>query len=245
MSEFDIIDMENIADAIGLPTKKKGKHLYCECPSHRKVLGRDDNNISNCILTDYGYKCFACGTKGDIFQMVMDYCDVPFSRAAQIVYGITGKAPRNSDDSVAKTQPFDSNDLELIGITSIANPEGDAGREIIGVSKCRPESNVFFRRGNEYVLYSSVKRITLTQLFVEEEKLYYELIQKNAEVALEKYKNLYSCFNDRGGALFKKVHDLLSVDGEFNSSLAAELKNIFLLNIKRVEKILEECRKNL
>ena len=163
----------------------------------------------------------------------------------KIIANVTIGNFRTSGEFSAKKQPFSAEDLELIGVTSISNPEGDAGREIIGVSKFRPESNVFFRRGDEYVLYSSVKRITLTQLFIENEKLYYELIKNNAETALVKYRNLYECFNNRGSDLFRKVFNLLSVNGEFDSSIAAEVKNVFLLNIKRVEKILEECRKKL
>jgi AraC-like DNA-binding protein len=106
-------------------------------------------------------------------------------------------------------------------------------------SRFRPKSNVFFRRGDEYVIYSSVKRITLNQLFAENKKLYFELIEENAKIALDKYKNLYNCFNNRGSELFQSVFEILSVEGEMDGSLVAEIKNAFLLNIKRVEKAIE------
>lgn len=239
----EMADSEDVADAIGLPTKRKGKHVYCECPSHRKVLGREDGNISNCILTDRGYKCFSCGASGDVLQMVMDYCNVPFTKALEVVASVTGGNFKiSSSGSAVKKHPFSAEDLALIGMTSVANPEGDAGREIIGVSKFRPETGAFFRRGDEYVLYSTTKRITLNQLFAEDEKMYYSLVKENAEAALEKYKSLHACFNNRSGELFQKVFDILSVEGSVDGSLITEIKNNFLLNIKRVEKILEKCR---
>ena len=166
----------DVAEAIGLPIKRSGRNIFCECPSHRKILGKDDSNISNCVLTPHGYNCFACGAKGTVLQMVMDYCDVSFPRALEIVAGVTGGNFHVSSDSAHKKQPFNADDLELIGITSVANPEGDAGREIIGVSNFRPKENVFFRRGDEYVLYTTAKRITLNQLFIENETLYFELV---------------------------------------------------------------------
>lgn len=238
-------DSLDVAESIGLPIKRAGKNIYCECPSHRKILGREDSNISNCVLTPHGYHCFACGASGNVIQMVMDYCNVTFPQALERVSKITGGnfyVSKGVEDTVKK-QPFSAEDLELIGMTSVANPEGDAGREILGVSRFRPKSNVFFRRGDEYVIYSSVKRITLNQLFAENKKLYFELIEENAKIALDKYKNLYNCFNNRGSELFQSVFEILSVEGEMDGSLVAEIKNAFLLNIKRVEKILEMCRK--
>lgn len=243
---IEAADSVEIAETIGLPIKRAGKNIYCECPSHRKVLGKDDTHISNCVLTPHGYHCFACGAKGTVIQMVMDYCNMSFPQALEYVAKITGgnfRIQKNETDTPIKRHPLNAEDLELIGITSIANPEGDAGKEIIGVSDFRPKDNVFFRRGNEYIIYSSVKRITLNQLFNENEDLYYKLIEENAKAALVKYKKLYSCFSDRGGEMFQSVFEILSTEGELDSSLTAEVKNILLLNIKRVEKILKMVKR--
>ena len=233
----------DVAEAIGLPIKRSGRNIFCECPSHRKVLGKDDNNISNCVLTPHGYTCFSCGAKGTVLQMVMDYCNVPFPKALDIVAGVTGGNFRISNEIPQKRQPFNAEDLDLIGVTSVANPEGNAGKEIIGVTKIRPDSKVFFRKGDESVLYSSVKRITLNQLFTEDESLYFEIIEESAKAALEKYQKLFDCFNDRNREIFQRVYDILAVEGEINGSLVAEIKNVLLLNIKKVKNILNQCRK--
>lgn len=233
-------DSQEVADAIGLRTLTKGKNTYCECPSHRKFLGRNDNNISNCVLTPHGYVCFACGAKGNVINMIMDYCDISFPDAVKKLAGITGGSFCIESNS-AKKQPFSSEDLALIGLSSLANPKGDAGKEILGVSRFKPESAVCFRRGDEYVTYSSAKRITLYQLFCEDEKLYYELISDNARIALGKYEALYRSFDSRGSETFSKIFEYFSKGGELDERVAAEIKNVLLLNIRRTKRILEEA----
>lgn len=247
MYDLDLLlehaDSEAVAEAIGLRTERRGKNIYCACPSHKRVLGREDTNVSNCVLTPHGYCCFACGAKGTVYQMVMDYCNVSFKEAVSRVAKITGGDFRARDGVAVKKQPLSPEDLALIGMTTTANPEGDAGREIIGVSDCRPENEVFFRRGDEYVLYASVKRVTLNQLFEDDEKMYYDLITKNAELALNKYKELYDAFNDRGSETFKNIFEIISENGKLDAQLVSEIKNSLLLNIKRVEKILEKIQR--
>ena len=244
MYDLDLLlehaDSEAVAEAIGLRTERKGKNIYCACPSHKKVLGREDTNISNCVLTPHGYCCFACGAKGTVFQMVMDYCNVSFSQAVSVVAKVTGGDFKVRGGQVVKKQPLSPEDLALIGITTTANPEGDAGREIIGVSQYRPQNEVFFRRGDEYVLYSSVKRITLNQLFEEDEEMYYELMKRNAEIALNKYRELYDAFNNRGSETFKNIFEIISENGKLDGQLISEIRNSLLLNAKRIEKILEK-----
>ena len=234
---------QHVATMIGLRTKKKGRNVYCECPSHRKILGREDANISNCVLTPHGYCCFACGAKGNVFQMVIDYCDVPFPEAIKIVAELTGGYFEMQMDSSVKRQPFNAEDLAVIGITSIANPEGDAGKEILGVSESRPTSKAFFRKGHEYIIYSSAKRITLNQLFAEDENLYYTLIEKNAEIALKKYEDLYNAFISRGSDVFAEALGLLETDWRIDSTLASEVNNVFAANINRTRKILEIAKR--
>ena len=240
---IETADPQIVAEAIGLRVERKGKNVFCQCPSHRKMLGRDDSKVSNCVLTPRGYHCFACGAKGNVVHMVMDHYNVPFVKAVKTVASITGGNFEINNEKTVKKQPFSAEDLALIGITSIANPDGDAGKEIIGVFKSRPETGVFFRRGDEYVLYSSAKRITLNDLFLENEDVYYELIEKNAKISLEKYRTLYNSFNDRGGETFGKIFNILSVDGKVDGALMSEIKNAFLLNIRRTEKILEKAKR--
>ena len=145
----ETVTPEDVAHAIGLEIVKKGKNVYCECPSHRKFLGRADGKVSNCVLNDYGYVCFACGAHGSVFDMVMDYCDISFKEAVKKIADIAGVSETVDKDGIKmKKPPFSAEDLELIGLSSLANPKGDAGKEIIGISDSRPATGAFFRRGN-------------------------------------------------------------------------------------------------
>lgn len=235
---------EIVAEHIGLETKRKGRNLFCECPSHRKIVGKPDGEISNCVLYEDGYKCFACGASGNVFDMVKDYCDVPFVEAVKRVAAIAGISENTDKTSErAKKPPFTANELELIGITTVANPNGDAGREIIGLSYTRPEVGSYFRRGDEYVLFASAKRITLNSLFQEDERLYYQLVADNAKIYLDKYETVCAAFDDRSSETFKKVFDLLSCDGNLDSKLVAEVRNVLFLNMRKVERIYKEAAK--
>lgn len=242
---LECADPQEIADAIGLETKRKGRYVFCECPSHRKVLGKPDNEIGNCVLTDHGYHCFACNTSGTVYQMVMDYCNCSFAKAVKIVASNTCGC-FSIDDTVGekatKKMPFSAEDLELIGLKTLSNPKGDAGREIIGVSYTRPETGVYFRRGDEYVSYAATKRVTLNQLFREDERLYYELIADNAEIYLNKYKALLESFEHRGSREFEVIFNLLVEDGTLDAIQVADIKNALRVNIRRTERILKEAK---
>lgn len=234
-------DPRTVAETIGLTIVQKGSNIYSECPSHEKRLGKRDSNVSNCVLTPHGYHCFSCGAKGDVIQMVMDYCNISFVKAAELVSGITG-GNYTLGEEVSKKQPFSAEELALIGLTSISNPDGDAGKEILGVSRFRPKDRNFFRRGDEYVIYATQKRITLAQLYAEDEELYYTLIKKNAELTLQKYNELLNAFINRRGETFEKIYNSLTIDGKVNGALLTAIRNVFFKNAQKTKKFLEKAK---
>ncbi|MDD6466862.1 MAG: DNA primase [Erysipelotrichaceae bacterium] len=67
-----------IEEIIGqyLPIEKKGRSLKCICPFH------DDHSPSLSISTDKQiFKCFVCGTGGNVFQFVEKYEKISFQEA--------------------------------------------------------------------------------------------------------------------------------------------------------------------
>lgn len=67
-----------IEDIIGqyLPIEKKGRSLKCVCPFH------DDHDPSMSISTDKQiFKCFVCGTGGNVFQFVEKFEKISFYEA--------------------------------------------------------------------------------------------------------------------------------------------------------------------
>ena len=74
----DIRRKAKIEDIIGhyLPIEKKGRSLKCVCPFH------DDHDPSMSISSDKQiFKCFVCGTGGNVFQFVEKFEKISFYEA--------------------------------------------------------------------------------------------------------------------------------------------------------------------
>lgn len=78
----DIRRRSDIVDVIGsyVPLTKKGRNYACVCPFH------DDHNPSMHISVDKQiYKCFSCGSGGNVFTFVQNYEKIPFAQAVKKV----------------------------------------------------------------------------------------------------------------------------------------------------------------
>ena len=63
-----------------LPLTKKGKNYFGVCPFHA------DTNPSMSVSREKQiYKCFSCGASGNVFNFVMDYEQVDFKEALNIL----------------------------------------------------------------------------------------------------------------------------------------------------------------
>lgn len=72
----------DIVDIISsyLPLTPKGKNFFGVCPFH------DDTNPSMSVSKDKQiYTCFSCGATGNVFRFVMDYENITFPEAVQMV----------------------------------------------------------------------------------------------------------------------------------------------------------------
>ncbi len=72
----------NIVDVIAeyLPLEQKGKNYFAICPFH------DDHNPSMSISPEKQiYTCFVCGASGNVFNFVMNYEKVSFTKAVLMV----------------------------------------------------------------------------------------------------------------------------------------------------------------
>ena len=78
----EIRNSVNIVDIISsyINLTPKGKNFFGVCPFH------DDNNPSMSVSSDKQiYKCFSCGATGTVFKFIMDYENISFRDAVQIV----------------------------------------------------------------------------------------------------------------------------------------------------------------
>lgn len=77
-----IKDENNIVDVIGeyIPLTKRGKNYFCVCPFH------DDHSPSLSISEEKQiFRCFVCGTSGNVISFVKDYEKVDFTEALDIL----------------------------------------------------------------------------------------------------------------------------------------------------------------
>lgn len=87
---YEIIDAASVADYIGIEVVKRGANLCIRCPGHEKRLGKPDNNIGNAVLTQRGYRCFACDTFVNMVNMVREHQDCNYWDAVNIIAKAAG-----------------------------------------------------------------------------------------------------------------------------------------------------------
>ncbi len=106
----------NIVDVIAqyLPLEKKGKNYFAVCPFH------DDHNPSMSISPEKQiYTCFVCGASGNVFNFIMNYEHVSFTKALDKVAQIAGISLGNHDvvRTVKKESKYDKL-YKMFSITS-------------------------------------------------------------------------------------------------------------------------------
>ena len=87
---YNVIDAASVADYIGMEVVKRGANLCIRCPGHEKRLGKPDNNIGNAVLTQRGYRCFACDTFVNMVNMVREYEGCNYWDALNIIAKAAG-----------------------------------------------------------------------------------------------------------------------------------------------------------
>lgn len=73
-----------VAEHIGLEIKRTGSRRSILCPAH------NDRHFGNCVLTEHGFRCFACGGHGSVIDLVMLSENVPLVEAMGIVADCCG-----------------------------------------------------------------------------------------------------------------------------------------------------------
>lgn len=73
-----------IAESLGIHVHHRHNRKMILCPAH------NDHNIGSCYLTEHGFKCYACGRHGDVFEMVQLKLGVDFEEAKKYVADICG-----------------------------------------------------------------------------------------------------------------------------------------------------------
>jgi hypothetical protein len=162
-----------VAEALGIEMRRKGNKISILCPSH------DDRHFGNCVLDERGYKCFACGDRGDVIDLVMKTLNAGFVDACEVVaetcggaeHYMSGKTPSKRDGAITKKE------AALIGL--------DPGPVRVAryVTDDPDEAEAFAEQGSAYreddgiyVVYAADRGNPFTELFEEDEDLYRSVI---------------------------------------------------------------------
>lgn len=81
-------DSYTVASQIGMRLKRAGSRWQIICPCHA------DRNFGSAYLTPHGFVCYACGSKGNVIDLVMHHEGTSFREAIETVADICG----NSED---------------------------------------------------------------------------------------------------------------------------------------------------
>lgn len=225
-----------VAEYIGMDIRRKGAYNFILCPGHPKVLGRRDNTMSNCVLTNKGYRCFSCGQSKDVFEMVSEYYEYELNQKLSFmdICGIIGDAlggrhlywTSGDDKPASRIIKLSQNDYDIIGLNSSykidkilnsgSNKEDATSRHMIPI-KNKDSDNSF--------IYIKNENISLQALSIKSPNLYREIILKYSKAAIEKYEKMKEMFGSRNASNI----DELFVFGE-NGKISDEM--IFNLKLK-------------
>lgn len=112
-----------VAEEIGIKINQQDvisgrKNIGIICPDPNHV----DQHFGNCYIKPNGtYVCQSCNASGDVFDLVMRFCQVSFYDALEIVADICGGRERyqiNKNDPIPRHRryPLNAKECELIGL---------------------------------------------------------------------------------------------------------------------------------
>ena len=246
---LDAADALTVAQHLGIEIKRKGSRNFIRCPGHESRLGKPDYKISNCVLFDKGYKCFACGESVGIIQMVQEVTGCSFAEALDIIADTCGGSSlyqtTNKKSSTPQKQALRKEDLEIIGI----NPDFDEFNGIIingynspiYVDSSKIKTYVI-KKGHEYLVCQKKEMLTLSKILTKNKKLYRQIVAQKAKEAMIKYETALRVFCSRDAEKANVVFDLLNEGGQISDDVFFKLANEFQTKYWRAKEIYEEYK---
>lgn len=218
----DAADSYTVAQFIGMEIIDKGKYKYIRCPGHLNRLGKEDKKISNAILTDYGYHCFACSCGVSVFNMVQEFLDCDFGTALRTVAEAMGGA----DIYSVERSPFDKHNKNELTLPLTVE-------EIHKLGFCltvRIDSSIPYPAKNLNSFYNKHRDLCKNMLLG-------RCISKIKEYE-EKIKKL-----DRSNPEFKATYDLLDFGEGVPDTDLIKIKNNIIKTISEYKEIRKKIEK--
>ena len=223
-----------VAEYIGMDIRRKGAYNFILCPGHIKVLGRRDNTISNCVLTNKGYKCFSCGQTKDVFEMVSEYYEFELNQKLSFmeVCGIIGDALggrhlywiSGENKPIIRISKLSPDDYEIIGL----NPSYKINKIInSGFDKEEALKNhlnpIKSKESDNSYVYVKNENLSLQTLSIKSPELYRNIILKYSEAAMKKYEKMQNMFGSRNASHVEELF-VFGNNGKISDELILNLK---------------------
>lgn len=190
-----------VAKYLGMNIQKRGNYHFIKCPGHEARTGHPDKNATNCVLTKYGYHCFACNAKVDVYQMVQEVLKCSYYEALTVVadacggvslFEITNEKREILKENMAVRKRMPSQEmLQMIGLGLNKKHTKIIKASYASKEECSfsPEKEMI----GDVVWYNDVQdhnEISLMLLAKEDPETFRWLIQNKCQDTMDQYINL-------------------------------------------------------
>lgn len=181
---LDTANAVEVANHIGMKTKKRGKILYCQCPT-----GHKETALNHCQLFNDGCHCYSCGAHLSTYEMVKTFfsevngVNLSYDEICEYIADTCGGADiyLEKKDAKSKKFPLTKKELEVLRINSV----GRQIKTIVAFSDEKTEEcDEFDLKAGGYVKYKMHPGISIYSLFKEDEKTTLEIIKNKYNEAL-------------------------------------------------------------
>ncbi len=215
-----IIEDANIFDYVkekGIPYYSNGRSVSIHCPSHLEILGKEDRNFGNCVLSysGRGYYCYACQKGGSIIGLAQRVFDYNFLEACASIVEFLGEPSLYLQDpngfesfAYANPMPFTSEELETIGIIqniTTSCPVNETSSKLNLPHNIATKASYCVVDGDEvptYTLINEKRERALYDLFTEDRQAYYDMIFIKTIEKMEDLRDI--CSRDTISTIIKK-----------------------------------------
>ena len=242
LREANCID---VAQYIGMDVVKRGANYFTRCPGHEKRLGKPDTKISNCVLYEKGYICYACDPNHlhNAIDMTMEFLDCSFGQALSTIAEIYGGAKnfQVEDDGKPKENiPLTPEDLALIGLKPSGKLLIPTNGSFSHFEPC--EGHCIEKIGKEYLNVKTPTSYSLLQLKRTNEEAFNHIIMMKAKEAKLKYENALTQFCSRNAPQAALVYDLFEEDGYVDDAVFVGIRNALNKKVRQCTAIYETFR---